>query len=167
MSNAKNIQEDDILRYAQEQFEYHTQKAKQWELVINATNKTTAGSSAIITNISMSASEKNKNLTLLKTLNEAFYKYDTLKTAKQWYDILKDDIGIAFPTFYANLRVYIEYKDIANIVVPKAQNHIKFWFGSKNWLDDNGNLKSEYKLKLEQCMINERRKVVPKQSSLL
>jgi len=157
MSNHKTINDDDIIKYAKEQLDYHSQKAKYWELVVNASNKQSKNSGTI-TSVSLPSSTKKKNLTLLNQIKEAFKKYGVdLKLAKQWYEILKaDGISITYITFLSSLGEFVKGEDIARIEVPNVPNKIKYWYGLNECLDENKILKSEYKTALEENIKKER-----------
>lgn len=69
-----SINEEYILKYAREQFEYHTKKAKYWELVVNASNKSIT---TVEKNINIQ-SKQSKQLQLEKFINDSTQEFITI-----------------------------------------------------------------------------------------
>lgn len=163
MEENKGVSENDLLKYAEQQFNYHSDRAKYWKLFIDASNeadnsnynKDVVKKSSPTTVVVKPTIEKPVNHKFLADINEIFKtEHYKLNTAKEWHKKYLSHKGstIGFQTFYANLKELVLNKKIANITIEGVTNSVKYWYGPLDCLENDGSLKSDYRTSLEQTM---------------
>lgn len=155
MSQKNSKEEVDMIKYAQEQFNFHISKAKQFELFLAAFNLNNK-SNGTVTNITVPVSVKKKDVEFFNTIIGLFNQHPyELFLARDLYDKSNDKgfIG-SYITFLNKLSELVKGKDIERIEIPNVANKIKFWYGSLECLGEDKLLKANYKLKLEEKIKN-------------